>query len=116
MAKEVFYRVIDDLDGTRLNEGEGEAVKFTYQGTAYEMDLSPENARAFHEAIGRFAKVARKSTARTGRTAAAPTQADKEHLAKVRAWAAENGHEVNQRGRIPKQIFEAYSAAHGGAS
>ncbi len=31
---------------------------------------------------------------------------------KIRAWANEHGYEVSERGRIPKEIREAYAAAH----
>ncbi|MFI1973393.1 histone-like nucleoid-structuring protein Lsr2 [Streptomyces cinnamoneus] len=30
----------------------------------------------------------------------------------VRAWAKENGHSVNDRGRVPAEIREAYAKAH----
>ena len=33
--------------------------------------------------------------------------------AKIRAWAKENGYEVNDRGRVPANIREAYEKANG---
>jgi hypothetical protein len=30
----------------------------------------------------------------------------------VRAWARENGYQISDRGRIPAEVTEAYSAAH----
>ncbi|WP_425276431.1 Lsr2 family DNA-binding protein [Streptomyces swartbergensis] len=30
----------------------------------------------------------------------------------VRAWARANGHQVNDRGRVPRGIREAFEAAH----
>ncbi len=33
--------------------------------------------------------------------------------AKIRAWAKENGYEVNDRGRVPADIREAYEKANG---
>jgi hypothetical protein len=32
--------------------------------------------------------------------------------AAVRAWARENGYQISDRGRIPAEVTEAYSAAH----
>lgn len=34
-----------------------------------------------------------------------------EEMEKIRAWARENGHEVKDRGRIAKDILDAYEAA-----
>lgn len=110
MAKEVYYRLRDDLDGTELAEGEGQTLKFTFGGTAYEIDLTPENAREFNNFVGRYAAAARKVPARKPRSTA--PKANKEHQAKVRSWAAQNGHEVNPKGRIPQPILDAYDAAH----
>ena len=33
---------------------------------------------------------------------------------RIRAWAAENGHEIGARGRIPTTIIDAYQEAHRG--
>ena len=35
-----------------------------------------------------------------------------EEMEKIRAWARENGHEVKDRGRIAKDVIEAYEAAN----
>jgi hypothetical protein len=32
----------------------------------------------------------------------------------VRAWARENGYSISDRGRVPAEVIEAYSAAHPG--
>ena len=50
----------------------------------------------------------RSATRRTGKARqTGPSTAD------VRAWAIENGHSVNARGRIPADVVAAYSEAHG---
>ena len=33
-------------------------------------------------------------------------------ITKIRAWAKENGYEVNDRGRVPASIREAYEKAN----
>ena len=42
------------------------------------------------------------------------TTAAKEERNRIRAWAAENGHEIGARGRIPTTIIDAYQEAHRG--
>ncbi|WP_435532629.1 Lsr2 family DNA-binding protein [Streptomyces violaceusniger] len=48
-----------------------------------------------------------KETGRVRRGAADGPSAEE-----VRAWARENGHEVNDRGRVPKEIRDALDASH----
>jgi hypothetical protein len=36
---------------------------------------------------------------------------NREETAAIREWAREHGHQVSDRGRIPKSIIEAYQAA-----
>jgi hypothetical protein len=38
----------------------------------------------------------------------------KEELSAIRAWAANQGHKVSTRGRIPGNVVQAYEAAHRG--
>ncbi len=49
----------------------------------------------------------RKATTRPARRASAT----KPDAASVRAWAKANGHEVNDRGRVPANVTAAYVAA-----
>jgi hypothetical protein len=30
----------------------------------------------------------------------------------IREWAARNGHQISERGRIPQSVSDAYRAAH----
>src|SRR6184192_3558864 len=50
----------------------------------------------------------------SGSTAAGLTSSGKspEELAAVRTWARENGHEVSDKGRVPKEILEAWDKRH----
>ncbi|MFJ8026043.1 histone-like nucleoid-structuring protein Lsr2 [Streptomyces sp. NPDC096311] len=38
--------------------------------------------------------------------------ADGPSAGEVRAWARENGYEVNDRGRVPREIQDAFDASH----
>lgn len=113
MAKKHITQLIDDLDGSVLEEGT--TVHFSLEGRAYEIDLSDENAQKLRDAFepyvsaGRAVGSAGGSTRRPGRPRSAGSSRD---LGAVRAWAEENGHQVNSRGRIPANILEAYDAAN----
>ncbi|WIB13318.1 histone-like nucleoid-structuring protein Lsr2 [Curtobacterium sp. MCPF17_052] len=45
-------------------------------------------------------------------SASPSTRNDPNELAKIRSWAAENGHDVSSRGRISRAVRDAYTAAH----
>lgn len=50
----------------------------------------------------------KKSAAKTS----APVPIDPEQSKHIRAWATENGMNVNPRGRIRQDVLDAYNAAH----
>lgn len=109
MAKRTIVTITDDLDGSE----DAETVTFGYDGRTYEIDLSDENRAKLEQALQPFIDAARpvSGSSRAGN----PTPQRRGvplNLAAVRAWAADNGHEVNQRGRIPAAVIEAYEAAH----
>lgn len=114
-----MHQLIDDLDGTVLEVGSGETVLFSLDGTAYEIDLTEENAAALRDALAPFTAAARSVSARGGSsprrtTAGARTQkrSGQRDYAPVREWAARNGYTVSERGRVPAAVLEAYDAAH----
>lgn len=105
MAQKVLVIKSDDLDG---KEGDGIAtVRFSVDGAAYEIDLSPANQRAFHKAVGKYVEAARRDR---GGVSVRPVRTNPGRLAAIREWARENGHEVSDKGRIPTAIVEAYNA------
>lgn len=116
MARRIVHQLVDDLDGSVLEVGEGETVLFSLDGTAYEIDLTPANAKALRAAFAPYVAAARSvrgssgaTHARGGRRASASPSRD---LAPIRAWAAKNGYTVADRGRIPATVIEAYDAAN----
>ncbi|KZE42046.1 histone-like nucleoid-structuring protein Lsr2 [Microbacterium sp. T32] len=112
MATRHIAQLIDDLDGTVLEEGEGKQVTFSIEGRSYEIDLSDANADKFYSALAQFVDAAR-SIGSAGRqsTARAPRAKSDLDLAAVREWARANGHTVSDRGRIPATVVDAYKAA-----
>lgn len=113
MARSTTVTITDDIDGS----GNAEAIEFSYKGTSYVIDLGKRNASAFDKALKPYLDAATKVSS-TGRAAAAVgrgrkavVSAGRKDVSKIRAWAAENGHTVNSRGRIPSDVLAAYEAA-----
>ncbi len=116
MARKVIHQLVDDLDGTVLEPGEGETVLFSLDGKSYEIDLTEQNAEKLREVISPYIGAARRTLA--GSAVKAPQRTAVRRLGKVRdlsavrKWAREQGHTVSDRGRVPEAILEAYDAAH----
>ena len=126
MAQRVQVLLIDDVDGT---EG-AETVTFSLDGVSYEIDLSQKNAAKMRDAFASWVANARKvgrgsssvargsRRARSGNDTAAirawPSTSRRTRSATIkeaiRAWAKENGYEVSERGRISRQVMDAYAA------
>ncbi|MER7414547.1 MULTISPECIES: histone-like nucleoid-structuring protein Lsr2 [Streptomyces] len=112
MAQKVQVLLVDDLDGGEADE----TVTFALDGKTYEIDLNTTNADKLRSALEPFLKSGRRTGGRSargkggGRAAQASSGPD---TAKIRAWAKEQGYEVNDRGRVPASIREAYEKANG---
>jgi nucleoid-associated protein Lsr2 len=85
-------------------------VRFSFEGIAYEIDLSAKNARALREELAPFIKRARALGRRPSRRMTR-TAAGRQRSSDVRTWAHEHGVAVNARGRIPATVLEQYEAA-----
>lgn len=111
MAQKVTTHLVDDLTGETIEPGSGGTMQFAFDGNHYEIDLSDENVDVIRERFSDYVAAARKAGNRSGRTSASP-RSDPNELAKIRRWAAENGHEVSSRGRISRAVRNAYAAAN----
>jgi hypothetical protein len=115
MAQKVVTLYTDDLTG----EESTEISTFTIlvNGAGVEIDLTPDSHDKLMEALSPFlhADGARRvrggSGAGRARSAGAKPANDTDTAA-VRAWAKEKGYEINDRGRVPAPIKEAYEKAH----
>lgn len=117
MARRIVHQLVDDLDGTLLEVGEGETVLFSLDGTAYEIDLTDANAAALREALAPYIAAGRSISraAASGSSSSAPRarrRTGQRDYTAVRAWAKENGYTVSERGRVPANVLEAYESAH----
>jgi hypothetical protein len=114
MAQKVITIYSDDLTGEESSEVSTHT--FSLDGVLYEIDLVPESFDKLMDALkpfmenGRRAGRGKKPGVAGRRTASTATStAD---TAAIRAWAKENGYEVNDRGRVPSNVREAYDKAH----
>src|SRR6476646_2521364 len=111
MAQVVTRTFIDDIDGTEAER----TFAYTVDGIDYEIDLSTENIKEFNEAIAGFVESSRKaprSAGRKARVVGAKPGANREHLAAVRSWLRQQGHQVQDRGRIAADLMAKFDAAH----
>ncbi|WP_067503159.1 Lsr2 family protein [Actinoplanes sp. TFC3] len=114
MARQVITTLIDDLDGKPADR----TVEFSLDGTAYTIDLSEANAGKLRKALDPFisagTRIGRTGAARVvGRPAPVRTAGSRDENRLIREWAAEHGHQISERGRIPQSVSSAYRAAHG---
>jgi hypothetical protein len=113
VAQKVTTHLIDDLTGDTIAEDTGKTVQFSFDGGYYEIDLTDDNADALREAFSDYVAAARKVTGRGGRgSSSSKSRTNPDELAKIREWAAANGHDVAPRGRISQAVRDAYDAAH----
>ena len=108
MKKEITV-LTDDLDGT--TDSDVSTVKFSVDGKDYEIDLRDANADVFREALAPYIASGRRLT-RVVKGGPGPgnwgTALGREKAIRVRTWAAENGFQISQFGRIPKNVVLAY--------
>lgn len=117
MARRIVHQLVDDIDGTLLEAGEGETVLFSLDGVAYEIDLTEENANALRSALERYTNAARAVSSSRATSSAASAgrkrrRSGQQDFSAVREWAKQNGYQVSERGRVPASVLEAYEAAH----
>jgi nucleoid-associated protein Lsr2 len=113
VAKQVITKLVDDLDGGEADR----TIEFSLDGVNYTIDLSERNAGKLRKALDPYLEAGTRigRSYVSGRSSrATPSTAhtsDRQRNQAIREWAAENGHEVSERGRIPSTVVEAYAAA-----
>jgi hypothetical protein len=115
MARQVITVVTDDLDGSDADR----TVEFGLDGVTYTIDLSEKNAGKLRKALDPYItaghRVGRGPAGRGGpraRAVAGAGRSSRDQNQAVRAWAANNGYEVSERGRIPASVVAAFNDAH----
>jgi hypothetical protein len=111
MAQKIV--LIDDIDGTTIDDDNGGSFRFSLDGIDYVIDLTNDNYTKLQDTLEPY--ITNGKRLRTGTSA--PTtrggkKSDPKKLGQIREWAAANGHEVSTRGRISSEIMTAYDAAN----
>lgn len=130
--KEVRETLYDDLVWKQSEEKveADETVEFSIDGQDIVVDLTGQNAEMLREMLRPFVEAgspAPKKTSGRKKSAATPTagaaapkktsspaKGSNEENAAIREWAAKNGFELSERGRIPQQVKDAWAAAQHG--
>lgn len=111
MAQKVKVTVVCDLPHDGEVEGT-ETVSFSYDGTAYEIDLCQMHAKELRDKFGQYTEHARRAGTGSGRRRRARSGPGRERSSEIRAWAKQRGHKVSERGRIPASIIAEYESSH----
>ena len=110
MAQRTQVYLTDDLDGTNIPAGKGETVTFALDGKTYEIDLTSKHSTALRKVLSPYIEAGRAVRTRRGvRVTRTHVGAD---VRTIKEWARANGYQVNDRGRVPKDIREAFDAAN----
>lgn len=119
MARRIVHQLVDDIDGSVLEVGEGETVHFSLNNTSYEIDLNSAHAEELRAALEPYISAGRRAgsagaagAARSSSSSSRKRPARNPEVAAIRAWANDNGYTLSERGRIPAPVVDAYNAAH----
>ena len=110
MAKRVMTVLTDDLEGGDADR----TIQFGLDGLNYTIDLSDKNAGKLRQALDPYLQAATRvgragGASRIKTRAAQPAKANRDQNQAIREWAAKNGYEVSERGRIPVSVVEAFN-------
>lgn len=108
MARQIIHKLVDDIDGGEANE----TVTFALDGRNYTIDLCEKNAGVLREVFAPYVAAGTRAGRGTGswRGASAQRSGRADNKA-VRKWAAANGYELSDRGRIPLDVVDAFESA-----
>ena len=122
MAKRVTTQLVDDIDGSVIDDESGETIEFAVGGVEYVIDLKAKNATEFHRKLDYYIEHSTRVGGRKRKPSPAgattpsktgtPATRDPAQTRAIRQWAADEGYEISDRGRIPAAIEEAFNAAH----
>lgn len=119
MAQTVIVLKTCDLVHDEDNVEATDSVRFGFDGYDYELDLCSLHSTEVRHQLQELASHSRRTASlgrgrrRTGASDRAGRQGGRESLAAVRTWARSNGFEVSDRGRLPRNVIDAYRAAAG---
>lgn len=109
MAQQIQTLLIDDIDGSDADE----TVSFSLDGAEYVIDLTNAHASEMRNILAPFIEKARKpsSIRLPNEHRGGDNRTSREEARQIRDWAKQKGIEVTDRGRIPRDLAEAYREA-----
>lgn len=112
MAQKVVTTFVDDLTGEESSEIATHSILI--DGAGVEIDLTDENYERLLEILNPYlhaegARRVRGATKAKGKSRA--SSVGRSDSSAIRAWAKENGIEVNDRGRVPASVRAAFEKA-----
>jgi hypothetical protein len=114
VARQVIETLIDDIDGKAAEE----TVRFGIDGVDYSIDLSGRNASKLRSLLSTYqdagTRLGRSTVSGVGRreTVGGRRVGGRGENKAIREWAARQGKELSERGRIPAAIVEEYRTAN----
>lgn len=87
-------------------------VTFSIGDQWYEVDLTPDEESQLESALSTFVEAGRKAVPKGEVKPKQVPYTTPEERETIRAWAVGEGYELNEFGRIPKRIMNAYDEAH----
>lgn len=111
MGSRTTVTLFDDFDGS--TEGV-RTVTLGLNRQTVELDLSEANYVKVRDFLTPYLDAGRKTSTPSGSSRRKPSSSDGQwgDNQAIRQWAGANGHEVSARGRLKKEIVDAYEAAH----
>lgn len=114
MATVEIISYSDDLTGEVGDDVKPRSIGWL--GNHYEIDLSEAHTKEIDDFLAPYienARIPKPQPKPRKKSKYKPTSREyKAYLFDVRNWARQNGMKINPRGRIPRQVLEAYEAEH----
>ena len=109
MATRTSVHLEDDLTGGEADE----SVTFGLDGKQFEIDLNEKNASELREILAPYIAAGRSVRHTRGNGRSSTGSGADADPATIRAWAQSNGHAVSSRGRVSRELREAYAQSNG---
>lgn len=108
MAHRTQVEIVDDLDG----KSEAQPLHFysPITGDKIAIDLGDANAERLEKALAQAEKKL-KQFIESGRKAKKSSRKSSINSKRIRAWAKSQGMDVSERGRLPKEVVDAFNSS-----
>jgi hypothetical protein len=109
--------IFDDLSGEKITEDPPTTIKWVWGGEKLALDVGTKSLKRIQDGDVTLAQLIDGSyadpdaTPRPG-SASSDLAETRARNARIRAWARDNGYEIGDRGRIHREIMDAYEKAH----